>query len=202
MVLNGSGSANAGGFNNSRTNPTPLVNGDGSVTLIFRGGSKGYRAEFLGAAHAASWADSYQVITPKPLLPVNLEDPFVYQDCRGAYHMLAHAIGRNSRGVGVHMHSLDGKTWAMGSPAVAYTTNVPWSDGTNTTLARRERPVLVFKKNDTSGCKWVPIALINGALNKTELSWTPQSSLSVDATATVWDFKNTPTFTLIQPVLS
>ena len=42
MVLNGSSSANGGMFNNSRTNPAPLAEKDGSVKLIFRGGAKGY----------------------------------------------------------------------------------------------------------------------------------------------------------------
>ena len=47
-VLNGTGSENGGMFNNSRTNPAPLAEKDGSVKLVFRGGSKGYKAEFLG----------------------------------------------------------------------------------------------------------------------------------------------------------
>eukprot|EP01043_Picozoa_sp_COSAG02_P010489 COSAG02_NODE_369_length_23680_cov_36.650609_10_plen_608_part_00 len=199
MILNGSGSANGGGFNNSRTNPTALVEPDGSILLNFRGGSKGYRAEFLGSARASSWADSYHVTSPKPLLPENLEDPFVYKDCRGGYHMLAHSIGRSSHGVGVHMHSADGKTWIMGTPAVAYTTEVAWSDGTTSMLERRERPVLVFKKNHTSGCNWIPIALINGALNRTQNA---SSSSPSEEDVEVSDFKNTPTFTLIQPVVS
>ena len=43
MVLNGSGSANGGMYNNSRTNPAPLVLPDGGMRLVFRGGSKGYK---------------------------------------------------------------------------------------------------------------------------------------------------------------
>ena len=106
--------------------------------------------------------------------------------------MLAHAISKNSHGnVGVHSYSSDGKAWTMGSPSVAYTTDVVWDDNTNTTLSRRERPVLVFERRDD--CDFVPVALINGALNKTE---------AVGGSVQASDFKNTPTYTLIQPVLS
>ena len=94
-------------------------------------------------------------------------DPFVYRDCRGGYHMLAHSIAPRQKGrVGVHSHSRDGVKWTMGKPAVAYTTNVTWTDGSTSTLARRERPVLVFGDakagggtGEAGGCKWVPIAL-------------------------------------------
>ena len=37
----------------------------------------------------------YEVKSPNPILSDNLEDPFVFRDCRGGYHMLAHAIGKN-----------------------------------------------------------------------------------------------------------
>ena len=73
MVLNGTGNANGGGFNNSRTNPAPLIEKDGSVKLLFRGGSKGYKAEFIGLATATRWDADYEVVSDKPLLPQNLE---------------------------------------------------------------------------------------------------------------------------------
>lgn len=193
MILNGSGSANGGMFNNSRTNPAPLVLPDGGVKLVFRGGSKGYKAEFIGASTAVKWAEPYVVTTPNPtsLIKDNLEDPFVYRDCRGGWHMLAHSISpRNQGRVGVHTFSSDGASWTMGRPNLAYTTNVLWADGQTTGLSRRERPVLVF--GNTSGCKWVPIALINGALNH---------SNSSGKLTTGGFHQNTATFTLIQPVL-
>ena len=189
MVLNGSGAASGGGFNNSRTNPAPLANPGGGVTLTYRGGSKGYRAEYIGLATADQWPGPYTVQTEAPILPDNLEDPFVYRDCRGGYHMLAHAVGPAARGgqVGVHAYSADGVSWTMAKPATAYNTTVQWSDGSVSTLARRERPVLVFG-TDNSGCNVVPVALINGALNR--------------SSASLRGFSDTPTFTLIQPVLS
>ena len=86
----------------------------------------------------------------------------------------------------------DGVSWTMGQPNLAYTTNVTWADGKTTELSRRERPVLVFgNASNPGGCKWVPVALINGALNR--------SNSSDELTA--GGFQNTPTFTLIQPVL-
>ena len=110
----------------------------------------------------------------------------------------------------MHAFSTDGLTWRMGHPAAAYTTDVLWADGSNVSLARRERPVLVFRKaavdgTGTAGCAWVPVALINGALNRT--NHTTGSSIGEPDLKSDPDragdesFSNTPTFTLIQPVL-
>lgn len=44
--------------------------------------------------------------------------------------MQAHNIMPHNEGkVGVHAFSTDGRKWAMGQPATAYTTHVTWSDG-------------------------------------------------------------------------
>ena len=130
----------------------------------------------------------------------------------------------------------------MGKPAVAYTTDVEWTDGSSDTLARRERPVLVFRTNasataapagaeaagagggaEAAGaggadaaaaaaggvdaaagggeCAWVPIALINGALNRS--NHTAHAAMEqVGASSGSAGFANTATYTLIQPVLS
>jgi hypothetical protein len=138
----------------------------------------------------------------------------------------------------------------MGKPAVAYTTDVEWTDGSSDTLARRERPVLVFRTNASAAappagaeaagagggaeaagaggadaaaaggadaaaaaaggvdaaagggeCAWVPIALINGALNRS--NHTAHAAMEqVGASSGSAGFANTATYTLIQPVLS
>lgn len=197
-----------GEFNDARTNPAPLAEKDGSVKLIYRGGSKGYKAEFIGVAGAAKWEGPY-VTNANPAVPalaVNAEDPFVYRDCRGGYHMLAHAIGSGVReNVGMHAFSHDGIHWQQGSPSVAYTDVVAWSDGTNSTLAQRERPVLIFnttRSNDGGGggggCDWVPVALINGARMKS--NGTVPGERGEEEDDALGGFPNAPTFTLIVPI--
>ena len=130
----------------------------------------------------------------------------------------------------------------MGKPAVAYTTDVEWTDGSSDTLARRERPVLVFRTNASAAappagaeaagagggaeaagaggadaaaaaaggvdaaagggeCAWVPIALINGALNRSNHT-AHAAPEQVGASSGSAGFANTATYTLIQPVLS
>jgi len=102
----------------------------------------------------------------------------------------------------VHAYSTDGVAWTMGHPSVAYTTNVTWGDGTASQLARRERPVLVFGQGP-GGCDRVPVALINGALNQTHARVAPAAERPASLHIRRPDsFSNTPTFTLIQPVLS
>jgi hypothetical protein len=100
----------------------------------------------------------------------------------------------------------------------AYTTTIQYTDGTNTTLDRRERPVLVFDVVQPGGCKWVPIALINGVLDHNSSddrasAWSARSGTDASAVrsgaaggertrpGTVGAFTNTPTYTLVQPIL-
>ena len=190
-----------GDFNDARTNPAPLAETDGTVKLIYRGGSKGYKAEFIGVAGAPKWQGPYTTnANPAvPAMATNAEDPFVYRDCRGGYHMLAHAIGKGVHGnVGMHAFSHDGISWHQGSPSIAYTDVVAWSNGTNSTLAQRERPVLIFNttRNGGGGCDWVPIALINGARIKSNGTAPGEDG----GEGTLGGFPNAPTFTLIVPI--
>ena len=59
MVFNGSTASGASDWNQSRTNPGPLMMDDRSVRLYYRGGSKGYKAERIGMAVAREWAGPY-----------------------------------------------------------------------------------------------------------------------------------------------
>ena len=202
-VLSGS-NPRGGMFTDVRTNPAPLAEKDGTVKLIYRGGSKGYKAEFIGVAAATTWRGPYTPVT-NPAVPAvtgNAEDPFVYRDCRGGYHMLAHAIGPGVHGgVGLHAFSHDGISWHDASPSIAYTDVVAWSNGTNTTLAQRERPVLVFGTGK-DGCHWVPIALINGARMAPPTPIPPTSAAGeFEREVKLGAFPNAPTFTLIVPVV-
>jgi hypothetical protein len=66
-----------------------------------------------------------------------------------------------------------------------------WLAAAQSTLGRRERPVLIFS-DSVGGCRR-PVALVNGARNQSQAGgWHAEMPT---------DFKNTPTFTLISPVL-
>ena len=113
------------------------------------------------------------------------EDPCLFRDRRGGYHVLIHAyqfryegqlLYRDRRGrfhlilhayvfrfeescgessVSAHLFSEDGKRWRMSAPQ-PYTTRVPTANG-SFVLTTRERPKLFFDRRGE------PTHLINGA---------------------------------------
>ena len=87
------------------------------------------------------------------------EDPSVFQDQRGNYHMLVNALpgGCNPKvQQGGHAWSHDGVKWS--EPRVgAYNTTVLFTDGTNMTCSRRERPQMLL--DPKSGA---PLAMSSG----------------------------------------
>ncbi len=85
------------------------------------------------------------------------EDPFVYIDCNGYYHAIFHNMSpRNETVCGGHAFSIDGINWIYGGSS--YDNNVQFTDNTNFTFTRRERPHFIFAED-----KCTPIALTNGA---------------------------------------
>jgi len=79
------------------------------------------------------------------------EDPFLWVDTRGNFHMLTHHFHPQG---GYHAFSKDGLNWTYGG--LAYNMTVLWDDGTTMTMKRRERPELVFNNQG------VPYILYNG----------------------------------------
>merc|ERR1711968_147509 len=88
------------------------------------------------------------------------EDPSVFIDARGHYHMLVNALpgGCNPKvQQGGHAWSRDGVTWS--EPRVgAYNGTVVFTDGTNMTCSRRERPQMI--QDPKTGA---PLAMSSGA---------------------------------------
>jgi len=121
-------------------NPAPYIRPDGSVLMLGRDGGSTCRS-----ITAPSWNGPY---TLGPMIgdkDVPVEDPFLYQDTRGAFHALFHG-GKQGGGVvnaGYHWFSADGLTWNASSKT-AYTTIVNNIDGTTTRYNRRERPHMIF----------------------------------------------------------
>ena len=79
-----------------------------------------------------------------PAVDAFAEDPFLWQDERGHWHMLMHHLFNHvGDPVGAHAFSRDAITWTK-SDVLPYTTFVPFSDGSSVNLTRRERPELVL----------------------------------------------------------
>ncbi|KAH7058589.1 hypothetical protein B0J12DRAFT_594053 [Macrophomina phaseolina] len=110
------------------------------------------------------------------------EDPFLWQDKRGHWHILAHYMidieERDEKGpnVGAHLYArnLTGP-WTFNTQTLAYNTTVKFDDGTTMEMYRRERPKLYF---DWSDPDLTPLYLLNG----------------------VQESNNGRSFTLIQPI--
>eukprot|EP01046_Picozoa_sp_COSAG06_P053725 COSAG06_NODE_9363_length_1920_cov_1.813839_1_plen_219_part_10 len=121
-------------------------------------------------AGPSGWDGSMTIIpsidqNQQPFPQTNVEDPFLWRDIRGHFHMLHHwqSGNRNAYANGGHSFSPDGVRWTF-SNATAYTKNISWTaTGPNinntqpwTLMARRERPGLLLNS------KWeTPLALFS-----------------------------------------
>ena len=91
------------------------------------------------------------------------EDPFVWLDKRGAWHLLSHVYPTNTTSwdqyadiVAGHAFSEDGLNWTF-SDVPPYTADVLATDGTMAHYATRERPFLLLDDSDGGGR--APVAL-------------------------------------------
>jgi hypothetical protein len=89
------------------TNPSATLLENGTVALVFSSVPGDRFKENLGVAFAPHWNDTYvQDLTPiyeapeKPLPSTdgvgNIEDPFVWQDARSNFHIVAHSQGNTN----------------------------------------------------------------------------------------------------------
>jgi hypothetical protein len=156
------------------SNPSPLLLPNGSVALVFAslpcsGPNYGKFGTSLGLAVAPHWNGSY-VASPTPIWlkkgaawpePVangvgNCEDPFLFTDSRGNYHIVSHSQGQlNICGGGevpgnycaIHFFatSMLGPWRYSLTPVYTGTTNVT-SDGVTkpAQMIGRQRPQIVF----------------------------------------------------------
>ncbi|WPG97485.1 Hypothetical protein R9X50_00026200 [Acrodontium crateriforme] len=93
----------------------------------------------------------------EPIFPDSAEDPFVWQDKRGHFHMLVHSLeaeGGFGRGpkVGRHAYArrMEGPwTFAGGNRSLAFSTHADFDDGSSINFYRRERPQLLFSDDGT-----------------------------------------------------
>ncbi|KUL90946.1 hypothetical protein ZTR_00828 [Talaromyces verruculosus] len=109
--------------------------------------------ELIALASAANYTGPYIRAHNQSIFPnIDLEDPFIWRDKRGNFHMLVHDLysgeyGQFDSGPNVGKHGYarnwDGE-WTYNAETVAYSTYVEFTDGTATNFTRRERPQLYF----------------------------------------------------------
>lgn len=139
-------------------NPAPFVFPNGSVMVMFRswhpppqGTTNTTTPIGIARSDGPSWNSTYTLTTTPPIWGLHnatsrqyvpLEDPFMWRDEAGFFHAVFHNMGA-CNAVGCHAYSVDGWEWFLASRP-AYTTFVPLQGGRNVTVARRERPHIVF----------------------------------------------------------
>lgn len=140
------------------SNPTPWIESDGSVTLIFKARYHTDRFPFysdmvLGLAKAPRYDGPYQVVGEKPIFgegaknPWEVEDPCIWKDERG-YHMLAkdhQGKITGSRGFGILAHSSDALKWSLDPSPQAYSKTFKTTDGKSLTFGQTERANVILR---------------------------------------------------------
>ena len=133
------------------SNPSPWINEDGSVDLIFK--SRAYEDTFpfqskmkIGIAKAPGINGPFEVLVDEPIFSSEnfgvVEDPFVWKDKNG-YHLIAKDQYGDITGKwhsGVLAHSEDAIHWQLDKEPLAYEREVLWSDGTTIEMGQLERP--------------------------------------------------------------
>ena len=145
-------------------NTALTINDDGSAVALIRGGMVWYADLYSSpdSWHAVNGGSS-TANKQSPQWSIAVEDPFIWRDAHGVYHALAHCFDPF---FGVHAY-VDPQTvptdfatqlmnWTV--TGVAYGNRVDLTDGTSFAFSRRERPQLVFDKQDGV----TPVALSNG----------------------------------------
>jgi hypothetical protein len=162
-------------INGTNPAPAPLFSSvDPSSTTILA-------AEDLRIYSAPTYKGPYTLLSTAPwntsdYSPSWAEDPFLWRDKRGNWHALAHwMIDISENGVkyprvGAHMFSraLTGP-WTF-KLQEAYNSSVAYTDGSQETFNRRERPKLFFSGDG----EVTPLYLVNGVqeMGESGRSWT------------------------------
>ncbi len=168
VVLPYDATGNASAWNCENNNPTATILRNGTVLLVYRadacatssgGGAGG--GEALGVAVAEHWNGTFVRRSGAPIVsPLNgtgdHEDPFLWQDARGNFHLITHNQNTGNRcgsraagsACAAHLFSRDSYTWTVGAAAV-YGPSVRLSNGTVARFQTRQRPQLVFDDTAT-----------------------------------------------------
>ena len=142
------------------SNPSPVIQEDGSVMMLFKGraytGNGTYSGMAFGIAYAPTIEGPYTVMNDRqPIMQMKdgtddlMEDPFFWKDGKG-YHL----IYKDHRGKftgeiggGVMAHSDNGIDWHLDKSPKAYSRTVEWEDGSVSMQGQLERPFILFDGN-------------------------------------------------------
>jgi hypothetical protein len=138
------------------TNPGLLIDANGTALMAYRGNTPtDSNNEFLGIATASSWkSDFVSIDTKAPIVSHIGEDPYIYQDKRGNYHIIYHDMEGSDRGG--HAYSRNLIEWYNG-PVPCYTGEVSYDDGSKRKFQKRQRPQLLVEGG-------VPLYLYTGVM--------------------------------------
>ncbi|KAM3510107.1 hypothetical protein MY11210_006024 [Beauveria gryllotalpidicola] len=164
QVLQGTNSSTDWDADVTNSSAFPLYNARGgddddktpAILLAYRGCPYdcGGREQINLAVAATGYRGPYRRVQPDPVFPADSEDPFVWRDKRGHWHMLTHSLeaeGGFGRGpkVGRHAYARDYRgPWTLSTRrSLAFDTTVRWDDGAAVRFYRRERPQLMFSED-------------------------------------------------------
>eukprot|EP00898_Chlorokybus_atmophyticus_P003725 jgi/Chlat1/4353/Chrsp29S04510 len=136
-----------GRWDGTVTNPGVWIHANGTVFLYYRGTDQFTRAEYIGLAVCeGGWNGTYRRVVDKPLFSHQSEDPFVWRDSNGNFHMLTNGMPgwlEPKWTAGGHAWSRDGVVWSE-LQLNAFNTTIQYTDGVFETFLRRERPQVIF----------------------------------------------------------
>jgi hypothetical protein len=168
-----------GAWDETVTNPSAFVVEDtaadeSSILLAYRGCPYNchphppYGPEMISIASASSHAGPYKRMGDGPLFKNENEDPFIWRDKRGNYHMLLHSLeadGGFGDGpkVGRHAYASSWEgPWTFNEKTLAFNTTAFFEDGSSIDFHRRERPQLLFSEDG----EMTPLYMSNGVQEK------------------------------------
>ncbi|KAH7322001.1 hypothetical protein BKA65DRAFT_408073 [Rhexocercosporidium sp. MPI-PUGE-AT-0058] len=158
------------------TNPSPFPlyspqYPTGEIALAYRGCPYNCSgAELVNLAVAGNFLGPYRKVQKDPIFENPNEDPFLWRDKRGNFHMLLHSLeegGGFGDGPKVGRHAFSrtlGGPWTFNSRTLAFNTTIEFGDGSSVEYFRRERPQLFFSEDG----KMTPLYLTTGVQEKGE----------------------------------
>eukprot|EP01060_Flectonema_neradi_P014030 TRINITY_DN2074_c0_g1_i2.p1 TRINITY_DN2074_c0_g1~~TRINITY_DN2074_c0_g1_i2.p1 ORF type:complete len:496 (+),score=83.00 TRINITY_DN2074_c0_g1_i2:95-1489(+) len=138
--------------------PSPISGDTNLAPLILKNGSLVGLGRPPYVWRSDDWRNASTYTFEKAAGPLHGEDPFIYLDRNDVLHAVLHGGGWADP-LGLHFWSTDnGFSWKGNNNVHAYDSKLTYTSSTVKTLSRRERPHLVFAKDNHT----VPIAITNG----------------------------------------
>eukprot|EP01049_Picozoa_sp_SAG25_P016108 SAG25_NODE_3547_length_1045_cov_1.523256_1_plen_149_part_00 len=109
--------------------------------MAYRGGNSthGRFGGRTGIAVASSWRRGPFVrVSDEPIYPDYNEDPGLFMDSRGSFHIISHYW---KGGPGGHAFSADGRQWSFAGRG--FGKEITYTNGSTVTIRTRERPQVV-----------------------------------------------------------